>query len=702
VETPLPHPNEDGESTIVLGPFDRGYQRVRSLHAVVRWGDTWDSNFGRDYNFPLTIHADDGPALRFLSPRAGEGARGDVMVKAETDEPARLDLWLDGRALHSETGQVALVELPGPDLALGPHELVARAEAHGSITLDEVAFWRLPPASPPREPGYPLSGGATRNDDGTVTFALYAPGLRFVSLVGDFNGWEPEADLMHATPDGTWWIQRPLAPGTYLYQYLLEGARLIADPYARELVWEDDEGRAASDSALARTVLRLGQEAFCWPDSGFVRPELARLILYEFHVQDFSRGGGYCGVAEKLDYLADLGVTALEPLPFTAFPGDDSWGYNPAFHFAPEPSFGTPDDLRHLIAGAHARGMAVVMDMVLNHMDRSAALWQLYREDYDASPYFRFYDGPNWGFPDFDQRSPVFRAYAAEVLGHWLSAYRVDGFRYDATRWVEWQGFNDWGVSWFAYAAAHASPGSYQIAEHIPSEPALVNTTPVDMEWDAHFRWRIRDTLLRRRIEDPEELAAVLDPTPIPYRSGFQRMVYIESHDESRFLAELLDSGMAEAEALERVKTSLAVLLTVPGVPMLYSGQEFGEIAPRIVGPNPLHWERLKTPAYAALHAFTRQLVDLRSRHPALREDGLALLANDERSGVLAYQRLAEEQAVVVVVNVSGDARETVIPLPVARPYRILGGAQVTFDGAAANVSLGPGEAAILVAASQG
>lgn len=700
VETPLPDPDENGESVLTLGPFDQGHQFVRSLHAVVRWGDTWDNNFGSNYSVRVSASTEGGPQLKIYEPRSGAELRGDAEMFALSPQADELQLWLDGEPLKDIQGLVVRRALPVDDLEPGPHVLLARAAKGGRVSMDEVCFWTLPPELPPEVPAGPLRPGAEVHGDGTVTFALHAPGLRFVSLVGDFNDWDTDSDRMRLTEEGTWWIRRPVEDGEHSYRYVLEGDRRVADPYSVEVEWLDGEGREAADSELARSVLRVGAAPHAALPP-FERPSPEQLIIYELHVQDFS-AGGFKGVEKKLDYLRDLGVTAIEPLPVTSFPGDNSWGYNPAFHFAPESSYGSPEDLRRLVAAAHERGMAFIVDMVLNHLDRSSALWQLYRHDYDASPYFRFFDGPNWGFPDLDQRSATFRRYAADVLAHWLTEYGVDGFRYDATRWVEWEGFNEWGASWFAYAATRVDAGSYQVAEHIPSEPPLITETEMDMEWDAHFRWRLRDTLLHRRIEDPEELARILNPTPEPYASGFQRMVYIESHDESRFLAELLESGMGEDEALRRVKAALATLLTVPGVPMIYAGQEFGEVAPKVVGPNPLHWDRLEERRFKELHAYTRDLLRLRGRHAALAKDGLDLVINDAEHGVFAYQRMAGDEGVVTVVNVSGETRSVHLPPWPSSAYRKIGEAEVTLAGDAARVKLEAGGSVVLFTVAGG
>ncbi|MBU1910491.1 MAG: DUF3459 domain-containing protein, partial [Verrucomicrobia bacterium] len=539
------------------------------------------------------------------------------------------------------------------------------------VGMQEIFFWKLPPHRVENLP-QGTAWGTTENADGTVTFTLHAPGKRFVSLVGDFNGWDPFADMMIASPDGTWWLTRPVSNGTCQYQFCIEGRRFLADPYARDIEWKDEQGREGHEPWHARGVLRVGQPPFAWTATSYVRPALDQLVIYEFHLDDLAPGGGFTGVIAKLDYIQGMGFNAIEPLPWMEFTVDRSWGYNPAFHFAPESAYGTPDDLKRLVDAAHRRGIAVIMDGVFNHMDRNSALYQLYGSDFEASPYFRLFRGENWGFPDLDQQSRAFKRYGADAIQYWLTEYRIDGIRFDATRFVEWAGYNDWGAGWLAWAGRQADPGSYMIAEHIPSDPELINRTEMDTTWHATFRWAIRGKVEEARL-DRGELARLLDPTQMGFSNACQRIAYTESHDEERVMRELRRKGFSADEADRRAVLALALTLTAPGPAMIYAGQEFGEDTPKVVGSNPINWKRAEGwfgRRARRLRDSARALVKLRTTHPALRTAAVKVEEKGVPEGVAVYTRGESGPVVVVAANFGRRKRQVEVPLPADGSWR--------------------------------
>ncbi len=673
VDAPISKPDENGISTVVLGPFNRADQVIHTLHMAVHWGDTWDTDAGRNYNLDLSFATgDQAPRVELLSPRDNEAIVDNPLVLLQAERADRVEMWLDGRTIASVSETPLELKIPFTQLKFGRHQLTARAERNGLAGIHQIAFWKLPPhrleSIPPG-----TAWGATENGDGTVTFALHAPGKRFVSLVGDFNQWDPFADMMNASPDGTWWLTRPVSNGVSHYQYCIEGRRFLADPYARDVTWVHPQtGEEGYQPEHARAVLRVGQPAFAWTATSYTRPPLDNLIIYEFHIDDLVPGGGFTGVISKLDYIRDLGFTAIGPMPWTEFAHGHSWGYNPAFHFAPESAYGTPEDLKRLINAAHERGLAVIMDAVFNHMDRSSPLFQLYGHDYVASPFFREFKGENWGFPDLDQPSRAVKRYFEDVIRYWLTAYRVDGIRYDATRFVEWQGYNDWGASWFAYVGKQADSNSFMIAEHMPSDPEFINVTDMDTTWHDYFRWGIRGMIEEARL-DRAELARILDPRQIGFTNALQRVAYTESHDEERVMYELEKKGFSAEEAKRRAELALALTLTAPGPVMLYAGQEFGEDTRKRVGSNPIRWDRLRgwfNRRPRELLDSARLLVSLRANHPALRSGEVHVWPEGLPDGVAVYERRADHAAVLVAANFGRTSQRLSLALPVNAPWR--------------------------------
>ena len=662
VDSPLPPPDEHGESVILIGPFNRPEQVINSLHMAVHWGDRWDTDLGRNYNAHIARNSGtNNPVVFFAFPPAEGIFTDDFVVTAMVSRADAVSLWLDGKPLAYINERPFEWPVKVEPLSLGRHQLTARTYSGGKAAVAEVGFWRVPSVREETIPeGTPL--GATVQEDGSFLFALHAPRKHFVSVVGDFNQWNPDADIMSYSPDGTWWVKRPVPAGIHRYQYCVDGADLLADPYSRDVEWVGDQGEETHLPERARSVLAVGQKEFEWTDSSFRRPPLDNLLIYEFFLLDLCPGQGFTGVIAKLDYIQGLGVTAIEPLPVTEFPGAVSWGYNPAFHFAPETAYGTPEQLKQLVNEAHRRGLAVVMDMVLNHMDYQAPLYRLYGLNYEASPYFHRFLGENWGFPDLRQDSPGFKRYAADILQYWIREYHVDGFRYDATRWVGWKGYNDWGASWFAYAAKQADSNSFQIAEHLPSDPDLQAKTEMDSGWHDQFRWQLRD-MIRNAALNRGDFERIMDARKLGFGSSFERVVYLESHDEERYLRELDQAGFSTEESVRRDVTALAITLTAPGVAMVYAGEEFGESAPKVVGPNPLHWQNLDKKVFRDLHRDFLALTALRTRHPALRTEDVVFQTNAVPENAVVYERRAPGAGVVVAVNFGRETQAVPVAL---------------------------------------
>ncbi len=700
VDTPLSRPDSNGVSTAVLGPFNRADQVIRTLHMAAHWGNEWDTDAGRNYNVDIsfTVRPDD-PAVTILTPLDDEAIVEAPEVELRAHRADAVELRLNGKTIATSTRTPLELKIPFEELAFGRHQLTASAKRNGRVALHEIHFWKLPPhrveSIPPGTPW-----GATINEDGAVTFALHAPGKRFVSVMGDFNNWDPYANMMNFSPDGTWWLTRPISNGVWRYQYAIEGRRFLADPYAREIVWTNELGRKGYQPWDARAVLRVGASPYAWRTEGYQRPPLDQLAIYELHIQDMQPGGGLTGLVSKLDYIRDLGFNAIKVMPWTAVPGTDSWGYNPAFHFAVEPTYGSPDDLKRLIDETHRRGLAVIKDAVYNHMDRSGPLFQLYGHDYDTSPFFREYRGENWGFPDIDQRTRATRRYFQDAITWWLREYRIDGIRFDATRFVEWEGYNDWGGSWFAYVGRQVDPASWMIAEHMPSDPAFINTTEMDTTWGDYFMWTLRDMVFNARL-DRNQFADLMIPTRIGFTSALQRIAYVESHDEERVMRELKLRGYSPADARRRAELAYALTVIAPGPMMAYAGQEHGEDTKKFVGPNPIQWQRTKgwfNREPRRLLESARALTRLRTTHSALRGEWVNV-HEGLPDGVVAVDRTGNGGSVIAIGNFGKVAQRATIRLPHPGPWRsVLDGRSWSVRGDEANIQVAPGEVAVFAA----
>ena len=676
IDSPISAPGTNSISTIQLGPFNHGAQIVTSLHVAVHWEDDWDTQFGKNYNATVKHSA---PTWTLSGMTNEQVLRSPLTVSSSDQTPYPITLWIDGEEHTTLTTTAPSFTLAPASVPFGQHKLTARSGKTNQYTLQQLTWYTFPEVETAPLPLHAKSGSTTL-EDGIIRFVLYAPGKHFVSVVGDFNQWDPNMHLMTHTTNGYWWTVINNINSTGRYQYVLEGNKKIADPYGRQMT-DNGVGQFKTKFYFSEST----------PNS-FTRPPLNELVIYEIHINDFAPGLGFNGVTEKLDYIKDLGVNAIELMPVTEFPGTEGWGYNVAHYFATESSYGTPDDLKNLVKEAHQRGIAVILDMVFNHMDKKSPVFQLYGEDYAASPYFRHFTGDNWGFPDIDQKSEATKRLQADVLRYWIEEFHVDGFRYDATRWAEWSGYNDWGASYYAYAAKQVDPGTYQTMEHLPIEPALVNTTEADTSWHAFYRWKIREMLLNAEF-DIAEFSKIIQGKNLGLTHSFQRMPYTESHDEERFVAELREADYSEEEVHRRALTAIAITLTTPGVPMIFAGQEFGEDTKKTLKDNPLHWEKIGTQWGQWLLEKSRELIQLRTTHPALKKDNLHILQHDDTLVVFARQEAST--CVVVAINFSKSVKEVTLPLPWRGTWDILMGDEApTMESG--SMTLKPGGCAVL------
>jgi len=270
-------------------------------------------------------------------------------------------------------------------------------------------------ASPAARRAHRMPFGAEVREDGTTRFRLWAPGARQVELWLE----EPGRAVTMPRDTGGWaeYVTPDARPGTR-YRYRIDGDLLVPDPAAR---FQPGDVHGASEV--------VDPLAHAWTDTawGGLPPE--RLVFYELHVGAFSPAGTYAGVTERLDHLAALGVTAVQLMPVADFPGGRGWGYDGVLLFAPEASYGRPEALKALVGAAHARGLAVFLDVVYNHFGPDGNYLHHYAPDFfNARQRTPWGDGVNYDGPG----SEAVRAFMIHNALYWIEEYHLDGLRLDA------------------------------------------------------------------------------------------------------------------------------------------------------------------------------------------------------------------------------------------------------------------------------
>ncbi|MFN2142680.1 MAG: alpha-amylase family glycosyl hydrolase [Candidatus Promineifilaceae bacterium] len=480
-------------------------------------------------------------------------------------------------------------------------------------------------AKPAGHPGM----GALPHSTGT-TFRVWAPNARRVTVSGEFNGWSIERDPLISEKNGYWsaTISRAASGEQYKYVIHTRPKRLMrSDPYAREL-----DGRHRN--SVIRAAKAVGQkEAPSWLASW------NELIVYELHVGTFSgatadRPGNFAALQEKLPYLKELGINAIELMPVAQFPGDYSWGYNPSHPFAVAQAYGGPDALHNLIEAAHDLGIAVILDVVYNHFGPGDLdLWQFDGWHQDGKGGIYFYNDWRSTTPWADTRPDYGRQEVRQFIRDntmmWIEEFQVDGLRWDATAYIRnVHGQEDpgsdipegWGLlRWVNDEINLRRPWFLNIAEDLRDNEMVTRPTPeggagFDAQWDARFVHPIRAAVIAAGDEQ-RDMTAVADAIRFRYADdAFKRIIYTESHDEvangKARVPEEISPGEADTLfARQRSTLGAALVFTTPGIPMIFQGQEFLEDG-WFDDHDPLDWS--KSEKHAGITSLFRDLIHLR------------------------------------------------------------------------------------------
>jgi 1,4-alpha-glucan branching enzyme len=331
------------------------------------------------------------------------------------------------------------------------------------------------------------------------------------------------------------------------------------------------------------------------------------MVIYEMHIRSFVYGGGYQGTGSfasaitKLDYLRDLGINAIEVMPLGEFTGDISAGYNPAYIFAIEDEFGGPDGFRHFVNQAHARGIAVIVDVVYNHLGDSAGdMWQFDGWSQNGQGGIYFYNDwrgyTDWGDTRFDYGRGEVRQYLCDNALRWIEQRYADGLRWDSTGSI--RNVNDqnndpagdipdgWSLmQWINSLMAQQQPWKISIAEDMKDNEWITKTpgeggAGFGAQWGPTYVSDIRAALFA--IDDADrDMNAVAGIVAQTYNgNAFERVVFTESHDAdsngAQRVPEMIWPGNATSWASKKRSTlGTAALMTTPGIPMIFMGQEF-------------------------------------------------------------------------------------------------------------------------------
>ena len=591
-----------------------------------------------------------------------------VCVEALQNES--LSIYLNDQLLTEEYSSSLAWPLVLQTLEPGTHWIRAKAIDDMREVWDSVAIFLRGPVMVEDLPADMLNG-INYIDNQTVTLVLHDPaGLKqFAFAIGDYSDWLPNEDnYMKRTPDGQrfWVTLTGLGADTeYAYQYYIDGEMRLPDAYAEKILdpWNDPWIPASTYPSLKPypfgkttgivSIMHPGRAQYQWEVPDFtpvaINETQQDLVIYELLVRDFLDSRHITEVIDKLDYLQDLGVNAIQLMPIMEFDGNDSWGYAPNFFFATDKYYGTRQAYKEFIDACHLRDIAVILDVVPNHAFGQNPMVNMYfdptagefGQPLPENPWFN-QQAPHpysVGY-DFNHESPHVRAFFKRVFEYWLTEFNVDGYRIDLSKGLTQNYSGDDMGAWSAYDQSRINiltdyynhiksvkPNAYVILEHFAAndeETVLANTGM--MLWSAmHDNYK----QVAMGYQQNSSLAWAHHSTR---GWNYPNLIdYMENHDEERLMFEALTYGNSSGNynlgdtltALNHMEMAAVLFLGIPGPKMIWQFGEIGYDYSIFYGGDrtaakPPRWDYWDMPERQRLHRVYNGMIQLRT-HDAFR-----------------------------------------------------------------------------------
>ncbi len=479
-------------------------------------------------------------------------------------------------------------------------------------------------------------------DPTKATLVIDAPGKDFIYVAGSFNNWQPTATYAMKKDVSTskFWLEiSGLVSGvnnTYQYwvvdQTPIAGSPVLvktADPYSTLVLnQEEDPGIPAGNypnlpaypigQQREVTVLQTGQTSYNWSASttSFVKPNPDNLVVYEVLVRDFDANRSFQNLINRIDYFKNLNINAIELMPVMEFEGNESWGYNTSFHMALDKAYGTSDKLKEFVDLCHQNGIAVILDLAINHAFGRNPMERMWMNDPDGdgwgnpatdSPYFNTEAMHSYNVgSDFNHQQDRTKTYTKRVVQHWIEEYKIDGIRWDLTKGFtqncpanvaggqenctnKYQQDRVDVLKEYADYTWSLDATQYVIFEHLGSDSE-------EQQW-ANYRINespSKGVMMWGKMTEPyNELSMGYNNSKNNIErmgydahgfTGKRSMGYAESHDEERLMYKNLTYGQSSNPlhdvkkldvALSRMSAVGAVSLLVPGPKMIW---QFGDL----------------------------------------------------------------------------------------------------------------------------
>ncbi len=621
-----------------------------------------------------------------------------LIIEANASNADSIALFIDDIRISSTTG-ITLLDTIITE-SEGKHLIQVNAYGENDVVTDNAYYFVKPPLVTEEMPEG-IKNGINYLNDSTVILSIYAPYKEDIFILGDFNDWEFTLEgQMFRDPDGNnWWRQVDgLEPGKeYIFQYWVDGI-VVADPYADKYLdpWNDKYIPESTYPGLIEypvdkttqyaSVLQTAQTQYQWVHEDFTPPAVTDLVIYELLLRDFLAAHDYQTLIDTLGYLKRLGVNAIELMPVYEFEGNSSWGYNTAFHFAPDKYYGTKNDLKQFIDICHQHGMAVIFDIVLNHVFGSSPFARLYWDGLSNIPA----DNNPWLNPipkhdfnvgyDFNHESPATKDLVKRVVEYWITEYKVDGYRFDLSKGFTQRNTLGNVALWGQYDASRVAiwkdisnkiravkPDAYIILEHFADNAEEKELSNYGMLLWGNLNYSFRQIAMAKTDN--------LDISWLSYKArGWNDphiVGYMESHDEERLMFSIMNDGNMSNQyynikhpdtAVQRIVAASLFFYSFPGPKMLW---QFGELGYDYsidyngrTGEKPVRWDYNEDWRRKFLFNMTSELIKLKKEYDVFRTYDYNLNV----SGQLKSINLIDDEMSVTVVANFGVINGQIVP----------------------------------------
>ncbi len=643
-------------------------------------------------------------------------ATSDIITKstsidftANTTASATISISVNGSSIGSVSNATTLTKSYTFNAA-GTYDVVATAN-NGSETKTSTITISYLGASQSQTYNGTLTPGATKNADGTVTFCLPAPNKETVTLVGSWDNYKIlNKNIMNRqSVDGYnyFWITVSGLDATtaYPYYYLISESdgsfRKVGDPYAHLVLdpYSDSYLSATvyadrpqypydtlSDVLLA--VYKGDLDDYNWKVKNFSTPDAKNLIIYELLLRDFTgtegaaNANGTLALAkEKISYLKALGVNAVELMPIMEFNGNNSWGYNTNFYMAPDKAYGSPSEYKEFIDLCHENGMAVILDIVFNQSDGLHPWYQMY--NVGNNPFYNSSAPHSYSvLNDWKQENPLVKKQWADAITYWMTAYKVDGFRFDLVKGlgdsssysgISTDDYNSSRVANMKYlhsVITSINPNGIHINENLAGEKE-----EKEMSADGQLNWSNANNAACQYAmgwDSSSNLNIFLSTNAS--RQNCSNVSYAESHDEERVAYKQNTYGATGIKgdvqnSMKRLSSMAAQLILAPGPKMIWQFSELGadqttkNSSGNDTSAKKVIWSYYDNQYRKALYDNYAELIAIRTANPELFTDDANITYTGFANNVTSTRvmRIANsEKEILVLINPSISAQNSV------------------------------------------